>query len=111
MSNPWFRMYSEFSHDPKVQMLPEVMQRRYVMLLCLRCADAIGAATDAQIAFSLRIDAVQLAETKALFIGIGFIDPQWQLLNWDKRQFVSDSSATRQAKHRAAKKATAKSNA
>jgi hypothetical protein len=41
MSNPWFRMYSEFAHDPKVQMMTEVMQRRYIMLMCMRCSNAI----------------------------------------------------------------------
>ena len=25
----WFRLYSEFSTDPKVQMMPEALQRRY----------------------------------------------------------------------------------
>lgn len=29
MANPWFRMYSEFATDAKVQMLSEAMQRRY----------------------------------------------------------------------------------
>ena len=29
----WFRMYAEFATDPKVQMLSEADQRRYIMLL------------------------------------------------------------------------------
>ena len=37
MANQWFRLYAEFAHDPKVQMLSEVDQRRYIMLLCMRC--------------------------------------------------------------------------
>ena len=40
MANPWLRMYAEFAHDPKVQMMLEVMQRRYIMLMCMRCSNA-----------------------------------------------------------------------
>ena len=105
MSNPRFRMFAEFAHDPKVQMLPEVMQRRYVMLMCMRCSNALVTLQADEIAFHLRIDAAQLEETKALFLAKGFIDESWELLNWEKRQFSSDTSAQRVAKHRAAKKA------
>jgi hypothetical protein len=106
MANAWFRLYAEFAHDPKVQMLPEVMQRRYIMLMCLRCSNDLVTLQDEEIAFQLRITAEQLAETKALFIAKGFIDATWNLTNWDKRQFHSDSSSHRVAKHRAAKKNT-----
>jgi len=105
MSNPWFRMYSEFSHDPKVQMLSEAMQRRYVMLMCLRCSDSLVTLQDEEVAFHLRISNEELAETKALFIARGFIDAKWSLLNWEKRQFASDTSKARVAKHRALQKA------
>lgn len=108
MANPWFRMYAEFAHDPKVQMMPEAMQRRYIMLMCMRCSNALVTLHDEEIAFHLRINAAELAETKALFVTKGFIDDTWNLLNWEKRQFASDSSAQRVAKHRAAKKAAAK---
>ena len=104
MSNPWFRFYSEFSHDPKVQMMSEAMQRRYIMLMCLRCSNALVTLHETEIAFHLRITEAELTETKQLFISKGFIDEQWNLLNWDKRQFKSDSSAERVSRHRANKK-------
>ena len=104
MSNPWFRMYSEFAHDPKVQMLSEAMQRRYVMIMCMRCSNALVTLHETEIAFHLRISNDELAETKQLFVARGFIDDQWNVLNWEKRQFVSDSSAERVARHRKAKK-------
>lgn len=104
MANAWFRLYAEFAHDPKVQMLSEVMQRRYIMLMCLRCSNDLVTLQDEEIAFQLRITAEQLAETKALFIAKGFIDVTWNLVNWEKRQFQSDSSSHRVAKHRASKK-------
>lgn len=101
MTNPWFRFYSEFSHDPKVQMMTEAMQRRYIMVMCLRCSNALVTLHETEIAFHLRITDAELAETKALFIAKGFVDDKWNLLNWDKRQFVSDSSAERVKRHRA----------
>lgn len=104
MTNPWFRMYSEFAHDPKVQMMNESMQRRYVMIMCMRCSNALVTLHETEIAFHLRISNDELAETKKLFIARGFIDERWNILNWDKRQFVSDSSAARVAKHRKNKK-------
>ena len=104
MANQWFRMYSEFATDAKVQMMSEAMQRRYLMLMCLRCGNALVTLHDEEIAFQLRISDEELAETKALFIKKGFIDSAWNLLNWEKRQFSSDSSAARVAKHRALQK-------
>lgn len=104
MSNPWFRMYAEFATDPKVQMMAEAMQRRLVMLLCLRCSNTLVTLHDDEVAFQLRIDADELAKTKTLFVSKKFIDERWNLLNWDKRQFKSDTSNARVAKHRALQK-------
>jgi hypothetical protein len=104
MANPWFRLYSEFAHDPKIQMLSEAMQRRYVMLMCLKCSETLETLHETEIAFQLRLSTGELDETKQLFISKKFIDEQWNLLNWDKRQFVSDSSTMRVAKHREKKK-------
>ena len=104
MANPWFRLYSEFAHDPKIQMLSEAMQRRYVMLMCLRCSETLETLHETEIAFQLRLSESELIETKQLFISKNFIDKHWNLLNWDKRQFVSDSSTMRVRKHRDNKK-------
>jgi hypothetical protein len=86
-------------------MMSEAMQRRYTMIMCLRCSNDLVTLHETEIAFHLRISDAELVETKALFISKGFIDDKWNLLNWDKRQFKSDSSAPRVAKHRANKKA------
>jgi hypothetical protein len=110
MANPWFRLYSEFAHDPKVQMLPEAMQRRYVMLMCLRCSETLETLHETEIAFQLRLSEAELIETKQLFVSKNFIDKQWNLINWDKRQFVSDSSTMRVAKHRQKKKQASNSD-
>ncbi|EED68359.1 hypothetical protein SR914_25440 [Comamonas testosteroni] len=107
MANPWLRLYAEFAHDPKVQMMSEAMQRRYIMLMCMRCSNDLVTLHDDEVTFHLRISEQDWAETKALFIKKGFIDSKLNLLNWEKRQFKIDSSsssAERVAKHRAKKK-------
>ena len=103
MSNPWFRLYAEFAHDPKVQMLSETDQRRLILVFCLRCNGDVTL-QDEEVAFQLRISNESWATTKSLFVAKGFINEVNQVLNWDKRQFVSDSSTERVARHRKAKK-------
>jgi hypothetical protein len=103
MANSWFRVYAEFATDPKVQMLSEADQRRLVMLFCFRCNDHVTL-QDEEVTFMLRISNDEWLETKARFIAKGFIDSECNILNWDKRQFISDSSAERVARHRAKSK-------
>lgn len=101
---PWFRMYAEFATDAKVQSMREEMQRRLIMLFCLRCSDVTVTLSDEELAFQLRISDEELELTKVLFMRKGFIDDAWEILNWNKRQFASDSSAERTAAYRARKK-------
>lgn len=100
MANTWFRLYAEFANDPKVQMMSEADQRRYIMLLCIRCNGEVTL-QDEEIAFQLRISNEEWARTKALFVSKNLIDEDNKPTAWDKRQFASDSSASRVAKHRA----------
>lgn len=72
-ANPWFRMYHEFATDPKVQMLCEVDQRRFVMLLCINAEYPDSTISDEDIAWRLRIDAGAWKETKAQLVGGGLI--------------------------------------
>lgn len=104
----WFRLYSEFATDPKVQMMSESFQRRYVMLMCMRCGNGLETLhvteRDSAIAFQMRISEEEWATTKAVFVAKGFINEDCDLLNWSKRQYASDSSVERVRKHRASKK-------
>lgn len=100
----WFRLYGEFATDPKVQMMSEADQRRFIMLLCLRCSNDDVTLHDAEIAFQLRISNEEWAASKSLFLAKGLIDDDCQPAAWNKRQFVSDSSKARVAAHRAKKK-------
>jgi len=99
MANPWFRFYAEFANDPKVQMLSEADQRRLTMLFCLRCNGYVTL-QDSEVTFLLRVSADDWSVTKALFISKGFINDDNEILNWDKRQFTSDSSKNRVAAYR-----------
>ena len=103
-SMPWFRMYHEFATDPKVQMLSEVDQRRFIMLLCLKCCNADVTLQCNEIAFQLRVTEAEWQATKARLIDKGLIDEDGKPEAWDKRQYVSDSSAERVRKHRENKK-------
>lgn len=104
MQHTWFRLYAEFATDPKVQMMGEADQRRYIMLLCLRCSNGDVTLHDAEIAFQLRVTDGEWTESKALFISKGLIDKNNNIVAWDKRQFITDSSAERVARHREKKK-------
>ncbi len=99
----WFRMYAEFATDPKLQMLSESLQRRFVMLLCLRC-NGCETLQDEEVTFQLRISNEEWAETKAIFISKNMLDNDNNITNWDKRQYVSDVSTERVRKYRNKKK-------
>ena len=104
MANTWYRMYNEFASDPKVQMLSEAMQRRLVMIFCLRSGNVLETLQETEIAFHLRLTMEELDETKAVFIQKDFIDEEWNITNWNKRQYISDSSTERVRKYRQGKK-------
>ena len=101
MPNPWFRLYHEFADDPKVQILSEPMQRRLIMLFCHRCkCDGLVTFREQEAAFHWRITPEEMAKTKAEFMRQGFIDEEWNLLNWNDRQYLSDSSTDRTRAYR-----------
>lgn len=103
MANQWFRMYAEFASDPKVQMLSETDQRRYIMVLCIRCNGDVTL-QDEEVAFQLRICNEEWLKTKGVLVSKNLIGEDNKPTAWNKRQFASDSSAARVSKHRANKK-------
>ena len=96
----WFRMYAEFGSDPKIQILSEAYQRRYVMILCLKCNGDIPGLTDKQVAYALNIRPCVAILTKKRLIEDGFIDEFWNPTAWEKRQYSSDTSAERMKLYR-----------
>ena len=103
-AQPWFRMYHEWADDPKVQMLSEAMQRRFIMLLCLKCKGAVPGLSDDQIAFNLRVSPEDVTETKQVLVERDLVTEEWDIPKWDKRQFQSDISTERSRKHRQRKR-------
>jgi len=100
MPLPWFRMYTKFANDADIQMMPEHMQRRLLMIFCLRGEETLGTSQEREIAFRLRVTESELFETKALFVRLGFIDEAWNIVNWNRLQFPSDSSTDRTRRYR-----------
>jgi hypothetical protein len=100
MTMPWFKLYNEFATDPKVQMLSEAMQRRLIMIFCLRSNETLETLHETEVAFHLRITETELQQTKQLFIQKGFIDDDWNVLNWEYRQQAFSTSTERVRKHR-----------
>lgn len=103
----WFRMYAEFLHDPKVRMMSEQHQLRFIMLMCIRCSNGDVTLQDEEVAFQLRLSDEDWLSTKQVLLSKCLITADNKPTSWEKRQFASDSSAERVARHRAAKKNTA----
>ena len=94
-------MYSEILDDEKVQMMTFEEQRHLVMLFALRCQRPTEKMTSQQIAFRLRVDETFLKRLHETFLKHGFVAEDWSVCNWNKRQFLSDTSTQRVRAHRA----------
>jgi hypothetical protein len=90
---PWFKLFSEWGSDPKVQSMPESLQRRLIMLWCLRCTTDLTGLTPREIALYLHISLPALEKTRAVFVEKGFIEPDWSLPKFEARQAPSDPTA------------------
>lgn len=93
-------MYAEILDDEKVQMMSFEDQRHLVMLFALRCQRPTEKMTSQQIAFRLRVDETFLKRLHETFLKHGFVANDWSICNWNKRQFLSDSSTGRVRAHR-----------
>ena len=105
MNLPWFRLYTEFLTDPKIQILSFEDQRHYVMLLCMKSNGVLDTRAsleyrDKLICKALCLDSVGGMAAKQRLIEGFLIDDHWQPLAWERRQFDSDSSTLRVRKHR-----------
>ena len=96
----WFRLYAEFSTDPKIQTMSETFQRRFIMFLCLKCAGELHKLSREELAFFLRITEDELEKTIEVFLKKNLITENLEITSWDKRQYVSDNSTDRVRKFR-----------
>lgn len=102
-------MYAEFAYDPKVQVLTETLQRRYVILLCLHSEGKLENKPDDEIALALRVTDKNWHVTKMSLIERGLLDAKTGVpTGWDKRQYISDikdpTAAKRQSLYRQRKR-------
>jgi len=94
-------MYSEIRRDPKVRSMPETFQLKLIWLLTLRSEARTEKMTREELMYGLDCDGALLDQLHATFLSKGFIDKDWSVKHWDKRQYLSDSSTPRVHKFRA----------
>ncbi len=98
----YFNMFDEWAMDPKVQSMTEDMQRRHVMLLCLRNVGGTNSMSDDEISTFMRITLQETLHTKKVFQEKGFIDSNsWNVSKRNKRQLGSSESLERVKRYRA----------
>lgn len=104
--NPWFRMYSDFMFDEKIEFLAFEDQRHYVFILCMKNSGLIDkdytqpGMLDRVVSKRLGLYGEAFEAAKKRLIESGLIDYKFQPVAWDKRQFVSDSSVERTKTYR-----------
>ena len=72
------------------------------MVFCAKCNGSN--CDDETMAFMMRISMDELKRSKQLFIEKGFINNDWDVLKWDKRQYLNDNSTSRVRKYRKKRK-------
>lgn len=108
----WVRLYTEITHDRKLRRLPATERWLWVTMLCLASKSPVPGTLLLSKDVPVTVD--DLADAAAIprddvASGIENFKRQkmleedsgvYRLINWDKRQFVSDSSTERVRKHR-----------
>lgn len=102
----WFRMYTDFTTDWKIEALAFEDQRHFVFVLCLKAAGFIDqdypsiAIKDRAMGRRLGLLGEALDNAKARLMEVNLINIDWQPSGWEKRQRASDSAAERMRKYR-----------
>lgn len=98
---PWFRMYSDFMFDEKIEFIAFEDQRHYVFILCMKNAGVLDkeyaqpGMLERVVSKRLGLYGEAFESAKKRLIDSGLIDSEFHPVAWDKRQFLSDSSAER----------------
>ena len=104
MSNPWFRLYSEAVDDEKLRLLAFEDRWHFVALLCCKnkgILDSNDELMRRKVAVKLGLDSRELDEVARRLSEVGLIDMETlQPINWDSRQFKTDSSKERTKAYR-----------
>ena len=95
----WFRMYAEAVDDEKLRLLAFEDRWHFVALLCLKAQGVLNEADDAlrrrKIGIKLGLDSVELETVMKRLETVGLVSSVWEPSNWNKRQYLSDSSTKR----------------
>lgn len=106
MSNPWFRMYSEFIYNETIEFLSFEDQRHFVFILCMKNEGLLdkkypqSGMLDRVVSRRLGLVGEAFDNAKRRIKEVGLIDENWQPVKWDERQFKSDSSKERTKAYR-----------
>lgn len=95
---PWFKLYHEWSTDPKVQQLSERDQRRMVMIMCFACRGDVPDID--RWAFAMRVRPSELRLTVQRLRSIAFLDDDLRIRQWSDRQGTPDRVRQRQKRNR-----------
>lgn len=95
----WFRMYAEAIDDEKLRLLAFEDRWHFVALLCLKSTGLLDEPDSAikkqKICVKLGLDSLELETVMKRLETVGLVSSSGQPVNWNKRQFLSDSSTSR----------------
>lgn len=96
---PWFRMWSDAVDDDKLRLLSFEDRWHFVALLCLKCQGVLNE-KDPQlihrkVSVKLGLTEIEAEMLLKRLVTVRLCSIRWQPLNWNKRQFKSDSSTYR----------------
>ena len=98
---PWFRLYADIIHNPKLLGLPENIRWRYVAILCLKCAGHWPPKSEKSAAILLNCRGNTYTKTFNALVSAGLLEATGDVHNWDNRQYKSDISTERVREWRA----------
>jgi len=101
----WFRLYNEIIDDPKVAKMTPEMFKVFIFLLCLASdfeQNGDIPLSRRELSWRLRIPIKKINSYLDRLNELNIIteNPVISLINWDKRQFASDSSKERVKRYR-----------
>jgi len=100
----WFRTYAEIINDPKLLLIAPSDRWYFIGILAMKCSAVLDKTPpeklDRVICQQLRLTNDEWNECSRRLRDEGLIDSDYQPINWNKRQFKSDTSSDRVRKHR-----------
>ncbi len=103
----WFRVYTDIVDNHKLRMLAFEDRWHYIAVLACHNAGILKGENEFKeraLAVKLGLQVRELDELKRRLCDVRLVDENWLPLNWDERQYKSDSSTARVAKYRKNKK-------